>query len=431
MIFAPSRRVVTAPFVRLGVCAGLAHRIDDSKQALLFSVFLGGEFSFVQAELWGRAIVQASACASLGFGVAAWANSCGRKRDADPRCRLTARRWRRRLCSTSWQPNHVWRTRSRAIRRANGTSTPTAIQHPGLRDRHQRQPRPDRHFKVKTDATAYGSTSTDWVSTAATARGDRDDHPSASLPQTQPACLDDATPGSSTAATGRVSASWAVPIDAVSGVYFAKLVRTDTRRREPHHLHRPRRRRSRRTSCSRRRTPLGRRTTSTAATASTRAARQRPRLQGELQPAVQHERGQRATDWLFGAEYPMIRWLEANGYDVSYSRVWTPTASGPASATTRFSCPSATTNTGPGTSGPMSRRRGTQASIWHSSAGTRCSGRRAGKTASMARQPLPNAGLLQGDAGEREDRPDVPSGRALGATRGSALPPTVDGPRTR
>ena len=23
-------------------------------------------------------------------------------------------------------------------------------------------------------------------------------------------------------------------------------------------------------------------------------------------------------DWLFNAEYPMVRWLEANGYDVSY-----------------------------------------------------------------------------------------------------------------
>ena len=29
--------------------------------------------------------------------------------------------------------------------------------------------------------------------------------------------------------------------------------------------------------------------------------------------------GDTAYDWLFSAEYPMIRWLEANGYDVSYS----------------------------------------------------------------------------------------------------------------
>ncbi|MPZ20455.1 MAG: DUF4082 domain-containing protein [Luteitalea sp.] len=30
-------------------------------------------------------------------------------------------------------------------------------------------------------------------------------------------------------------------------------------------------------------------------------------------------RGTSPEDWLFGAEYPMVRWLEANGYDVSYS----------------------------------------------------------------------------------------------------------------
>ena len=26
----------------------------------------------------------------------------------------------------------------------------------------------------------------------------------------------------------------------------------------------------------------------------------------------------RAEDWIFNAEYPMVRWLERNGYDVSY-----------------------------------------------------------------------------------------------------------------
>src|SRR5690348_2130346 len=53
--------------------------------------------------------------------------------------------------------------------------------------------------------------------------------PTASLPQTQPACLND------TAATGlidcgnwAVSASWTVPTTAVSGLYIAHLVRNDT-----------------------------------------------------------------------------------------------------------------------------------------------------------------------------------------------------------
>src|SRR5207344_3420935 len=29
-------------------------------------------------------------------------------------------------------------------------------------------------------------------------------------------------------------------------------------------------------------------------------------------------RGNSAQDWLFNAEYPMVRWIESNGYNVSY-----------------------------------------------------------------------------------------------------------------
>ena len=45
----------------------------------------------------------------------------------------------------------------------------------------------------------------------------------------------------------------------------------------------------------------------------------RPRLQGQLQPSLQHARATRREDWVFNAEYPMVRCLEANGYDVTYS----------------------------------------------------------------------------------------------------------------
>ena len=34
----------------------------------------------------------------------------------------------------------------------------------------------------------------------------------------------------------------------------------------------------------------------------------------------------RAEDFVFNAEYPMVRWLERNGYDVSYRPASTPTA---------------------------------------------------------------------------------------------------------
>ena len=124
-----------------------------------------------------------------------------------------------------------------------------------------------------------------------------------------------------------MSASWAVPADAVSGIYFAKLVREDRhRRREPHRLRRARRRRRTPTCCSRPRTRPGRPTTSTAATASTPAARPTgPRLQGELQPPVHDARRRRAEDWLFNAEYPMVRWLEPTATTSATPRASTPT----------------------------------------------------------------------------------------------------------
>ncbi len=51
--------------------------------------------------------------------------------------------------------------------------------------------------------------------------------PSATLPQTQPPCLTDPTTQNYDCGNWGVSASWAVPATAVSGVYVAKLTRTD------------------------------------------------------------------------------------------------------------------------------------------------------------------------------------------------------------
>ncbi|WP_375431149.1 DUF4082 domain-containing protein [uncultured Friedmanniella sp.] len=52
--------------------------------------------------------------------------------------------------------------------------------------------------------------------------------PSATLPQTQPACATDAATEVYDCGTWAVSASWDVPGAAVSGVYIARLIRTDT-----------------------------------------------------------------------------------------------------------------------------------------------------------------------------------------------------------
>jgi hypothetical protein len=52
--------------------------------------------------------------------------------------------------------------------------------------------------------------------------------PSASLPQSQPNCLTDSATGLIDCGNWAVSASWTVPSDSVSGVYIARLVRDDT-----------------------------------------------------------------------------------------------------------------------------------------------------------------------------------------------------------
>ena len=65
--------------------------------------------------------------------------------------------------------------------------------------------------------------------------------PSATLPQSQPTCLSDAPTGLVDCGNWSVSATWAVPADAVSGIYFAKLdPRGRDRRVEPRPVHRAR-----------------------------------------------------------------------------------------------------------------------------------------------------------------------------------------------
>ena len=142
-------------------------------------------------------------------------------------------------------------------------------------------------------------------------------------------------------ATGRFRRAGRFPQDAVSGVYFAKLVREDgTERREHHPVHRPRRRFDQRhrlpdlrhdlagLQCLGRRQPLLRQRSGRserhdrlhAAELQLRPQGDRPRLGGQLQPALhhQHQPAGGTQDYIFGVEHSAIRWLEQNGYDVSY-----------------------------------------------------------------------------------------------------------------
>jgi hypothetical protein len=139
--------------------------------------------------------------------------------------------------------------------------------------------------------------------------------PSAPLPQVQPACLTNTSTGLTDCGNWAVSASWAVPSTATSGVYFAKLVRLDTgetgvvvfivRNDSSHsdilvqtcdptwHAY----------------NDYGGSSLYTGPGPASRAFK------------VSYNRPfnvPNPSTWFFSAEYPMWRWLEANGYDVSY-----------------------------------------------------------------------------------------------------------------
>ena len=142
--------------------------------------------------------------------------------------------------------------------------------------------------------------------------------PSAStIAQAQPDCLSDAATGLVDCGNWSVSASWVVPVDAVSGVYLARLVREDTLGAS-HAVF------------------IVRDTTRNAdilfVTADTTWQAYNQYGGNSLYTGSPAGRAYKVSynrpfttrqyapeDWIFNAEYPMIRWLEANGYDVAYA----------------------------------------------------------------------------------------------------------------
>ena len=84
-------------------------------------------------------------------------------------------------------------------------------------------------FKIKTDARAYTIKiyRLGWYGGDG-AREVAQINPSASLPQTQPACVTSAATEIYDCGTWSVSASWTVPTTMVSGVYIARPIRSDT-----------------------------------------------------------------------------------------------------------------------------------------------------------------------------------------------------------
>ena len=141
--------------------------------------------------------------------------------------------------------------------------------------------------------------------------------PSATLPQSQPSCLNQAATGLIDCGNWGVSGSWAVPATATSGIYFAKVVRTDTGgashiffvvRDDASSSH------------------LLFQTSDTTWQAYNSYGGNSLYTGNPVGRAykVSYNRPfntrvvDGGQDWVFSTEYPMVRWLEANGYDVSY-----------------------------------------------------------------------------------------------------------------
>ncbi len=173
-------------------------------------------------------------------------------------------------------------------------------------------------FKVETNAAAYrfdiyrigyyGGAGARKVATVL---------PSATLPQTQPSCLNDSVTGLVDCGNWAVSGSWVVPTTAVSGVYLAKLVRTDTGGTS--HIYFIVRDDAGNSD-------LLFKTSDTTWQAYndyggnslySGSPAGRAYKVSYNRPFV--TRGnQYSRAFFFGGEYPMVRWIEANGYNVSY-----------------------------------------------------------------------------------------------------------------
>ncbi|WP_051241633.1 N,N-dimethylformamidase beta subunit family domain-containing protein [Azohydromonas australica] len=145
-------------------------------------------------------------------------------------------------------------------------------------------------------------------------------NPTATLPQSQPACLTQASTGLVDCGNWAVSGAWTVPAGAVSGIYVARLVRPDTGGashivfvvRDDAGTHDMLFQTSDTTwqaynsygGSSLYSGGIG-----TGAGRAYKVSYNRPFNTRAVAGG---------QDWLFHAEYPMVRWLEANGYDLGY-----------------------------------------------------------------------------------------------------------------
>ena len=219
---------------------------------------------------------------------------------------------------------------------------------------------------------------------------DRDILPSAALPQTQPGCLTDSATGLLDCGNWAVSAAWSVPADADLRHLLREAHSPGHAGSESRLLHRPRRRGSARISCSRPRTRPGRLITTTGETPSTlramplrrayKASYNRPFMTRESSGGRELGLQRRVPDGaMAGGERLRRQLLHRSRQRPSGRR--DPRAQGVPLSRPRRVLVGAH-------SAPRWKRPARRGSISPSSAATKCSGRPAGRTASMARTRL-------------------------------------------
>ncbi|WGV27942.1 DUF4082 domain-containing protein [Halotia branconii] len=173
-------------------------------------------------------------------------------------------------------------------------------------------------FKIKTNATNYRlDIYRIGYYTGRGARKVATVQRSLTQSQNQPSCLNNAATGLIDCGNWAVSASWNVPSNATSGIYFAKVVRSDTGGAS--HI-----------------VFIVRDDASTSdllfQTSDTTWQAYNNYGGNSLYTGSPDGRAYKVSynrpfntrivdngqDWLFNGEYPMVRWLESNGYNVSY-----------------------------------------------------------------------------------------------------------------
>jgi hypothetical protein len=143
--------------------------------------------------------------------------------------------------------------------------------------------------------------------------------PSAALPQSQPSCLTQPSTGLIDCGNWAESASWAVPSNATSGIYIARLVREDGASGESHIVFIVRDDSGASDLLFQTSDTTWQAYNSYGGNSLYQGSPDGRAYKVSYNRPFNTRSGVTSQDWLFDGEYPMVRWIEANGYNVSYS----------------------------------------------------------------------------------------------------------------